>query len=87
MARDFCGRVGRGPPSRDFCRWHCSEIDMRGFLSNPKLDGTVLEPLRNPAVFTQVQVVLGAVQWPNGADLAPDSMYDVVREHGVWVLD
>lgn len=63
------------------------EIDMRGFLSNPKLDGTVFEPLRDPALFAQVQVVLGAVQWPNGADLAPDSMYDVVREHGVWVLD
>ena len=63
------------------------EVDMRGFLSNPKLDGTVFEPLRDPAIFAQVQVVMGAVQWPNGADLAPDSMYDLIREKGVWVLD
>ncbi|MBI4487706.1 MAG: DUF2442 domain-containing protein [Deltaproteobacteria bacterium] len=63
------------------------EVHMRAFLSNRKLDGTVFEPLRDPAVFAQVQVVLGAVQWLNGADLAPDAMYDAIREHGVWVVD
>lgn len=63
------------------------EVHMRAFLSNPKLDGTVFEPLRDPAVFAQAHVVLGAIQWSNGADLAPDAMYDAIREHGVWVLD
>ncbi len=63
------------------------EVHMRVFLSNPKHDGTVFEPLRDPAVFSQAQVVLGAVQWPNGADLAPDAMYDAIRERGVWVMN
>jgi hypothetical protein len=63
------------------------EVHMRAFLCNPKLDGTVFEPLRDPAVFAQAQVVLGAVQWPNGADLAPDAMYDAIREGGVWVVN
>ena len=45
------------------------------------------EPLRDPAVFAQARVVLGAIQWPNGADLAPDAMYDAIREYSVWVLD
>ena len=62
------------------------EVNMRGFLSNPKLDGIVFESLRDPAIFAQVKVVLGAVQWPNGADLAPDAMYDAIREHGVCDL-
>jgi hypothetical protein len=31
--------------------------------------------------------VLGAIQWPNGADLAPDAMYDAIRQSGLWVLD
>ena len=62
-------------------------VDMSAFLSNPKLDGTIFEPLRDPTTFAQAQVVMGAVQWPNGADLAPDAMYDAIREHGVWVLD
>ena len=63
------------------------EVHLRGFLSNPKLDGTTFEALRDPAMFAQAQVVLGAIQWPNGTDLAPDAMYDAIRENGVWVLD
>ena len=63
------------------------EVHMKSFLSNPNVDGTIFEPLRDPAMFVQAQVVLGAVQWPNGADLAPDAMYDAIRERGVWVLD
>jgi Protein of unknown function (DUF2442) len=63
------------------------EVDMRAFLSNPNIDGTIFESLRNPAVFSQGRVVLGVIQWPNGADLAPDAMYDAIRERGVWVLD
>lgn len=63
------------------------KVEMDAFLRNPGLDGTVFEPLRNPVIFAQARVVLGAVQWPNGADLAPDAMYDAIRERGVWVLD
>jgi hypothetical protein len=63
------------------------DVDMHSFLSNPSIDGTIFEPLRNAAVFAQARVVLGVIQWPNGADLAPDAMYDAVREYSVWVLD
>lgn len=63
------------------------EVDMRRFLVNPNIDGTIFEQLRDPAAFSQAQVVLGAIRWPNGADLAPDAMYDAVRERGVWVLE
>lgn len=41
-----------------------------------RLFGPVFEPLRDPALFSQVQVdEYGAVCWPNGADLAPDALY------------
>jgi hypothetical protein len=60
---------------------------MRSFLSKPRIDSTIFEPLRDPAVFAQARIALGAIQWPNGADLAPDAMYDAIRERGVWVLD
>ncbi len=62
------------------------EVDLHAFLKDPKLEGTVFEPLRDPNTFGQVRVVLGAIQWPDGADLAPDAMYDAIRESGVWVL-
>jgi hypothetical protein len=60
---------------------------MESFLSDSNIEGSVFEPLRDPAIIAQAQVVLGAVQWPNGADLASDAMYDAIRERGVWVLD
>jgi hypothetical protein len=63
------------------------EVHMRLFLSNPRIDGTIFEALRDPAVFSQARVVLGAIQWPNGADIAPDAMYDAIRQYGLWVLD
>jgi len=63
------------------------DVDMRSFLRDPRIDGTVFEPLRDPGVFAQARVVLGAIQWPNGADLAPDAMYDAIREYSVWVLE
>lgn len=38
--------------------------------------GPAFEPLRNPDVFARVSVnEFGAVSWPNGVDLCPDSMY------------
>ena len=63
------------------------KVDMRASLSSSKVDGTVFEPLRDPAMFAEARVVMGAVQWPSGVDLAPDGMYDAIRENGIWVLD
>ena len=63
------------------------EVDMRGFLARSEVDGTVFEALRDPQVFERVTLVLGAVSWPNGADLAPDAMYDAIRANGTWTLE
>jgi hypothetical protein len=62
-------------------------VDMREFLSGPKIDGTVFEPLRDPAAFAEARVVVGAIQWRSGADLSPDAMYDAIHQNGVWVLN
>ncbi len=44
-----------------------------------RLFGPVFEPLRDPALFSQVRVDdYGAVCWPNGADLAPDALYRAI---------
>jgi hypothetical protein len=63
------------------------DVDLRTFLSGPQAQGTVFEPLRDPNVFAQVRVVMGAVQWANGADLAPDAMYDAIKAHGRWIVE
>jgi hypothetical protein len=45
-----------------------------------RLFGPVFEPLRDPAMFQRVFVDdFGAIAWPNGADLAPDALYERLR--------
>lgn len=38
----------------------------------------VFEPLRDPAYFARVSVdpEAGTIAWPNGADMAPDPLYE-----------
>lgn len=46
-----------------------------------RLFGPVFEPLRDPELFRQVRIdEFGAPCWPNGADLAPDALYEQVRK-------
>jgi hypothetical protein len=47
----------------------------------------VFSVLRDPALFAQAGVEYGAVTWPGEIDLAPDSMYDQIKDRGTWVLE
>jgi hypothetical protein len=49
-------------------------------------DASVFAGLKDPAIFAQAAVQHGAVTWPGEIDLAPDGMYQEIREHGEWVL-
>jgi hypothetical protein len=63
------------------------EVDLDALLGKSEVAGTVFESLAtNPGLFRGVYVdEFGAVTWPNGADLAPDAMYDAIRRNGRWV--
>jgi hypothetical protein len=45
-------------------------VDFLGWL-----DGPVFEPLKDPDYFCRFFVDGGTVTWPNGADIAPETLY------------
>jgi hypothetical protein len=46
----------------------------------------VFTELRDPTLFSQAFPESGVVAWPSGLDLAPDRMYQEIRQNGAWLV-
>jgi hypothetical protein len=55
---------------------------LEAFIHGP--DAGVFATLRNPYVFDQAYLQWGALTWPGELDLAPDAMYDAIKESGIY---
>ena len=50
-------------------------FDVKPYLSKPSL-----RALRDPDYFSQVGILLGAITWPDGQDIAPDTLVAELTE-------
>jgi len=39
----------------------------------------VFEPLKDPAYFQRFFIEAGTIAWPNGADIAPETLHERVK--------
>ena len=48
-------------------------VDLRG-----RLDGPIFQPLNDPKYFAEFELTDHTLQWPNGADFAPEYLRDLI---------
>ena len=65
--------IGKASLSLRFSDGAKGEVDL-----SSELEGAIFEPLRDAAFFAEASLhpELGTVVWPNGADFAPEFLYE-----------
>ena len=75
-------RVVRVEPQADFACLVVFDDGTQGIVDfSEYLDkGPVFGPLKDPDFFRQACVEGGTIAWPNGADIAPETLYEKCRQ-------
>jgi len=60
----------------EFKNGECGQFDVK-----PYLEIGVFRQLKEKRYFSQARVSLGTVNWPNGQDFCPDTLYENSRFH------
>jgi len=68
-------------PEADYTLYVELENGQKGlFDMKPYLDHGIFHELRETAYFNQVGILFGAVTWPNGQDIAPETLLAELKQ-------
>lgn len=68
-------------PESDYLLYVELENGQKGlFDMKPYLDHGIFRELRETAYFVQVGILFGAVAWPNGQDIAPETLMAELKQ-------
>jgi hypothetical protein len=69
-------RVSEVKPNRDYTlTLTFTNGEKRVFDVKPYLDKGIFRELKEPSMFNTVRPFLGSIQWKNGQDFCPDTLY------------
>ncbi len=69
-------RIKSVKPQTDYKLFLIFDNDEKGIFSvSPYLDRGLFSQLRDKHIFNSVRPFLGSIQWSNGLDLCPDTLY------------
>jgi len=77
---DVLPAVVRAEYRGDFKIWLSFNDGVAGTIDfTDWLGGSVFEPLKDPGYFARFFLDGGTVAWPNGADIAPETLHERVK--------
>lgn len=59
-------------------------VDMAALVNNA--DAGIFAPLKDVQLFQRVSIELGALTWPNGADLDPVWVHEEIGKNKMWSI-
>ena len=59
----------------------CFNTGVEGIVDlEPELYGAIFEPLRDQTLFRQAHLTSRTIEWPNGADFAPEFLLKIMQK-------
>ena len=73
-------RVSKVTPEDNHCLLlEFANGEKKEFDVSPYLDKGIFSQLKDPAYFRQVRVSMGTIEWPEGQDFCPDTLFELSK--------
>lgn len=73
-------RITKVTPEKNYCLLlEFTNGERREFDVTPYLDKGIFVKLKDEAYFQQVRLAMGTIEWPEGQDFCPDTLFELSK--------